>query len=126
MKVLFPALRVSELKTSLAFYQAIGLDAVGQISHANTRMATLALTDEDEVILELVERTDAGPVVAGGLDHLAIQVDDLETKRRELLAAGLVPGEVERPGGTDGPRTVTLVDPEVTSWSWSSGPPVTP
>jgi lactoylglutathione lyase len=32
--------------------------------------------------------------------------------RRELLAAGLEPGMVERPGGFDGPRTVTLVDPD--------------
>src|SRR4051812_8388275 len=112
MKVLFPAVRVSDLETSLAFYEAIGMEAVGRASHAGTRMAMLALPCEDEVILELVQRTDAGTVAAGGLDHLAIQVGDLEATRRELLAAGLDPGEVARPGGVDGPATVTLVDPD--------------
>jgi lactoylglutathione lyase len=112
MKILFPAVRVSDLETSLAFYEAIGMEGVGRANHANTRMAMLALPREDEVILELVERTDAGRASAGGLDHLAIQIQDLEATRRELLAAGLDPGEVERPGGADGPRTVTLLDPD--------------
>lgn len=112
MKVLFPAVRVSDLEISLAFYAEVGMEAVGRVSHAGTRMAMLALPLGEEVILELVERTGAGPVSAGGLDHLAIQVDDLEATRRELLAAGLAPGEVEQPGGAAGPRTVTLVDPD--------------
>ena len=104
MRILFPAVSVSDLETSLAYYEAIGMEAVGRVSHASTRMAMLALPREDEVSLELVERTDVGQVSAGGLDHLAIQVDDLENTRRELLAAGLDPGVVERPGGADGPR----------------------
>jgi lactoylglutathione lyase len=112
MKILFPAVRVSDLETSLAFYEAIGMEAVGRVVHVSTRMAMLALPGEDDVILELVQRTDAEPGSAGGLDHLAIQVDDLEATRRELLAAGLDPSEVQRPGGADGPRTVTLVDPD--------------
>ena len=55
------------------------------------------------------------------------QVDDLETTRRELLAAGLDPGEVERPGGTDGPRTVTLIDPDghqLELVQWPAGHPM--
>lgn len=112
MKILFPAVRVSDLETSLAFYQAFGMEPVGRVSHASSRMAMLALPGEDEVVLELVERIDARPVSAGGLDPLAVQVDDLEATHRELLTAGLDPGEVERPGGADGPRTVTLVDPD--------------
>jgi lactoylglutathione lyase len=127
VKILFPAVRVSDLETSLGFYEAIGMEAVGRVSHASTRMAMLALPREDEVILELVERTDAGPVSAGGLDPLANQVDDLEATRRELLAAGLDPGEVERPGGADGPRTVTLVDPDghhLELVQWPDGHPV--
>lgn len=127
MKILFPALRVSDLETSLAFYVAVGLEAVGRVSHASTRMAMLAQPGEDEVTLELVERTDAGPVSGGGLDHLAIQVDDLEATRHDMLAAGLDPGEVERPGGADGPRTVTLVDPDghhLELVQWPDGHPV--
>ncbi len=127
MKVLFPAVRVGDLETSLAFYEVIGMEAVGRVSHASTRMAMLALSGEAEVTLELVERTDAGPVSAGGLDHLAIQVDDLENTRRELLAAGLDPGAVERPGGADGPRTITLLDPDghhLELVQWPDGHPV--
>jgi lactoylglutathione lyase len=127
MKVLFPALRVGDLETSVAFYEAIGMEAVGRISDASTRMAMLALPREEEVALELVERMDAGPVSAAGLDHLAIQVDDLEARRRDLLAAGLEPSEVERPGGADGPRTVTVVDPDghhLELVQWPAGHPV--
>ena len=112
MKVLFPAVRVRGLEASLAFYEAIGMEAVGHVGHAGSRMVMLAMPGQDEVVLELVELSDAGPVPAGALDHLAIQVDDLDATRRELLAAGLDPDEVEEPGGVDGPRTVTLVDPD--------------
>jgi lactoylglutathione lyase len=127
MKVLFPAVRVSDLEISISFYEAIGIEAVGRVSHAGTRMAMLARHGEDEVTLELVERTDAGPVLAGGLDHLAIQVDDVEATRSELIAAGLDPGGVERPGGADGPRTVTLADPDghhLELVQWPQGHPV--
>ncbi len=127
MKILFPAVRVSDLETSLVFYEAVGMEAVGRVQHATTRMGMLAVPREDEVILELVERTDAGPVAAGGLDHLAIQGQDLVATRRELLAAGLDPGEVVRPGGADGPLTVSLIDPDghhLELVQWPEGHPV--
>ncbi len=42
MKILFPALRVSSLDTSLEFYTSVGLEVVGQVtSHTGTRMAML-------------------------------------------------------------------------------------
>lgn len=127
VKVLFPALRVSSRDASLAFYEAIGMEAVGRVGNFGTRMVMLALPGEDEVVLELVERSDAGPVPVGGLDHLAIQVQDLELTRRELLAAGLHPSEVQRPGGPNGPHTVTLVDPDghhLELVQWPDGHPV--
>ena len=91
MRVLFPAVRVRDLEVSLGFYEALGLEAVGRVTNADTRMAMLAQPGEEEVILELVERTGTGPVRAGGFDHLAIQVDDLEVTRRDLLAAAMEP-----------------------------------
>src|SRR5688500_9084038 len=127
MRILFPAVRVSDLETSLAYYEAIGMEAVGRVSQASTRMAMLALPREAEVALEVVERADVGRFAASGLDHLAIQVDDLEDTRCELLAAGLDPGVVERPGGADGPRTITLVDPDghhLELVQWPDGHPV--
>ena len=48
----------------------------------------------------------------GGLDHLAVQVDDLEATRADLAIAGLDAGPIETPGGPDGPRTTTVVDPD--------------
>lgn len=88
MKILFPALRVSDLDTSLAFYSSVGLEAIGQVtSDVGTPMSMLAWPC-DEVSLELVARTDAVPVVLGAFDHLEIQVDDLDATRRDLVAAG--------------------------------------
>ena len=127
MKVLFPAVRVSDLEISLAYYEAMGMEAVGRVAHASTRMVMLALRHEDEVALELVERTEEPTVSAGGLDHLAIQVDDVEATRRELFAAGLDPGDIQSPGGAHGPRTVTLVDPDghhLELVQWPEGHPV--
>jgi lactoylglutathione lyase len=113
MKVLFPAFRVSHLDASLAFYVSVGFEIVGQVTGGDgTRMAMLALPDEDEVSLELVLSSADRPVGPGGVDHLAIQVDDLEVTRARLVAAGLDVGPVETPGGPDGPRTTTVADPD--------------
>jgi lactoylglutathione lyase len=113
MKVLFPAFRVSQLDASLAFYTSVGFEIVGQVEGGEgTRLAMLALREEDEVTLELVHKEGRDPMAPGGMDHLAIQVDDLEATRADLAAAGLDVGPVETPGGRDGPRTASLVDPD--------------
>lgn len=113
MKVLFPAFRVSHLQTSLAFYRSVGFEVVGQVEGGDgTRMAMLALPHEPEVSLELVHSPAGGPVAPGGFDHLAVQVDDLETTRAALLAALLGVGPTETPGGPEGPHTASVVDPD--------------
>ena len=113
MKILFPALRVSDLDTSLAFYTSVGLEAVGHVTgESGVQMTMLAWPRDEEVSLELVARPDGGPVVPGGFDHLAIQVDDLEATRRDLAAAGVDVGGVESPGGPDGPLTAEVLDPD--------------
>ena len=113
MKVLFAALRVSHLDASLAFYTSVGFEVVGHVTGGDgTRMAMLALPHESEVSLELVHSVARGPVGAGGFDHLAVQVDDLETTRHDLAASGVDVGPVETPGGSDGPHTASLVDPD--------------
>lgn len=128
MKILFPALRVSSLDTSLEFYTSVGLEVVGQVtSHTGTRMAMLAWPWDDDVSLELVSSADAGTVVPDGFDHLAIQVDDLEATRRDLVGAGLDVGAIETHGGDDGPRTVTVEDPDghhLELVQWPAGHPV--
>lgn len=128
MKTLFPALRVSDVDVSLAFYGVLGYQVVGQVEvDAGTRLAMLALSGEVEVSLELVHRTDGGPLTPGGLDHLAVQVDDLEATRTDLVAAGLAPGEVAMPGGPRGPRTLRVGDPDgyhLELVQWPPGHPV--
>jgi lactoylglutathione lyase len=113
VKTLFPALLVSNLDASLVFYGHLGYEVVGQVEvDAQTQLRMLALPGEGEVSLELVHRATDGAVIPGGLDHIAVQVDDLQTIRGELVAAGLRPGEVALPGGPDGPKTVEVADPD--------------
>ncbi len=127
MKTLFPALRVTDLDAALAFYTTFGYDLVGSVDvGGGTCLAMLAFPEEAEVTLELVHRPADGPVTPGGLDHLAVQVDDLEATRERLRAAGIRPGEVELPGGPDGPRIAWLVDPDgyrIALVQWPAGHP---
>ncbi|MBM6401956.1 VOC family protein [Phycicoccus sonneratiae] len=127
MKVLFPALRVGALEPSVDFYETVGLEVVGRVETDDTRMAMLAAPGAEEVCLELVETPARGPVHPGGLDHLAVQVDDLRATRTRLLAAGLPVGELETPGGPDGPLTATVPDPDghhLELVEWPAGHPV--
>ena len=128
MKTLFPAIRVSNLDASLSFYRSVGYDVVGTVAaDVGTRLAMLALPEEAEVSLELVHRPADGPVSPRGLDHLAVQVDDLAVARELLMARGLEPGEVEAPGGADGPRTSWVADPDgyrLELVQWPDGHPV--
>ena len=87
----------------------------------------LALPRETEVSLELVHLGESGPLAPGGFDHLAVQVDDLGATRADLVAAGLDVGLTGTPGGTDGPRTASLVDPDgchLELVQWPPGHPV--
>ncbi|HEU5485321.1 MAG TPA: VOC family protein [Microlunatus sp.] len=78
MKTLFPALLVSDVDVSVAFYSVLGYEVVGQVgAQQGTRLTMLALSGQAEVSLELVHRADASPADRSGLDHLAVQVDDL-------------------------------------------------
>ncbi len=77
-----------------------------------TRMVMLALPAENDVSLELVQSDARDPSAPGGLDHLAVQVDDLEATRAHLISAGLDVGPVRTPGGPDGPHTTSVFDPD--------------
>ncbi|WP_206665746.1 VOC family protein [Pedococcus bigeumensis] len=122
MKILFPALRVSDLDTSLAFYTSVGLEAVGHVTgDSGVQMAMLAWPWDDEVSLELVDRPDGGPVVPGGFDHLAIQVDDLAASGATWLRPASTSAGSSLPGvltGRSPRRCSTLM---ATASSSSSG-----
>lgn len=125
MKTLFPAIRVGDLDASLCFYRSVGYDVVGTVAiSVGTRLAMLALPEGAEVSLELVHRPADGPVSPRGLDHLTVQVDDLAVARELLMARGLEPGEVNTPGGADGPARRGSPTQTVTVSSSCSGPTV--
>ncbi|HLT60178.1 MAG TPA: VOC family protein [Microlunatus sp.] len=125
MRTLFPGLRVSEVDRSQAFYTALGYVEAGRVVAGDATLVMLRFPGESEVTLELVHRP-AEPVRSGGIDHLAIQVDDLVAGRAAAVAAGLNPGEIEFPGGPDGPRISRLADPDgnpVELVEWPAGHP---
>jgi lactoylglutathione lyase len=114
MKTLHTAYRVSDLRTSLGFYAALGYNELGRvdIGHGAT-LTMLKFPDEDVVTLELVHRPSDPPVQVGtGFSHLVVQVDDLRATVESLSREGLSPGPVHRPGGPHGPQTSWLTDPD--------------
>lgn len=91
---------------------------------AGARLAMLALPGEAEVSLELVYRPVDGLVSPRGLDHLAVQVDDLEAAREWVLAGGLEPGEVQTQRGATGLARRGSSTPTAIVLSSCSGPTV--
>lgn len=114
MKTLFVSYRVTDLDRSLGFYTALGYAELGRVEVADgARLVILKFPDEPAASLELVHRPGDGPVdVGNGVDHLAIQVEQLATTLETLTKAGLEPGPVQYPGGPDGPKTSWLTDPD--------------
>ncbi|MBO0853823.1 MAG: VOC family protein [Nocardia sp.] len=114
MKTLFVSYRVNDLDRSLAFYTALGYAQLGRAEPGDgSRLVILAFPGEAAASLELVHRPAGGSVdVGSGFDHLAIQVDDLAATLGRLTAAGLKPGPAQYPGGSDGPKTSWLTDPD--------------
>ena len=127
MRTLFVGYRVSDLERSLGFYTALGYRVLGRVAFDDGgRLAVLSFPDEPVATLELVYRPDAGPVKVGGFDHLAIQTDDLAETLATLTDLGLAPGDIELPGGPDGPRTAWLEDPDgyrIEIVEWPEGHP---
>ena len=114
MRTLHPAYRVTDLGVSLQFYKALGYVQVGRVDLGDgASLSMLKFPDDDVVALELVHRPAAGPVdIGSGLSHIAVQVDNLSATVDSLSKAGLRPGELQRPGGPDGPQTSWLIDPD--------------
>ena len=114
MRTLHVGLRVSELQRSLAFFTALGYAVIGSVEGmAFGSLTMLQVPGDDFVTLELVHdprRGDAGP--GAGFNHLVIQVESLDATRANLRAQGIEPDPPELPGGSTGPRTSWVVDPD--------------
>jgi lactoylglutathione lyase len=128
MKTIMVAYRVADLDRSLVFYSALGYVELGRVEGVDGgRLVILKFPEEPVATLELVHRRGDGPVEVGnGFDHLAIQVDVLTATLEALTQAGLEPGPVQFPAGSDGPRTSWLTDPDgyrIELVEWPAGHP---
>jgi lactoylglutathione lyase len=114
MRTLHVGLRVSDLARSLAFYTAVGYTVVGTVEGTDFGSLTmLRLPGDDFVSIELVHDPAKGKVDLGtGINHLVIQVESLEATVADLAAKGIGAEPPGAPGGTDGPRTSWLTDPD--------------
>jgi lactoylglutathione lyase len=111
MRMLHLGLRVTDLERSLAFYAALGYAKVGSVPETGFGSLTmLQLPDDPFVSLELVH-DPARPVEdTGAVNHLVVQVDDLEAAIADLAAKGVTAEPPAEPG--PGLRTSWLTDPD--------------
>src|SRR5262245_19624458 len=111
MRMLHLGLRVTDLDRSLAFYTALGYAELGRVPEtAFGSLTMLQLPDDPFVSLELVH-DPARPVNdTGAVNHLVIQVDDLDVTIADLATRG-VTAEPPTAAGPD-LRTSWLTDPD--------------
>jgi lactoylglutathione lyase len=114
MRTLNVGLRVSDLERSLAFYTAVGYMIVGTVEGtAFGSLTMLRLPGDSFVTIELVYDPAKGAVEVGtGLNHLVVQVESLDTALADLAGRGIEAEKPALPGGTDGPRTSWISDPD--------------
>jgi catechol 2,3-dioxygenase-like lactoylglutathione lyase family enzyme len=111
MRMLQLGLRVTDLERSLAFYTALGYARLGTVPETEFGSLTmLQLSDDPFVSLELVH-DPARPVEdISAVNHLVVQVDDLDATIADLATKGLVAEPPAEPG--PGIRTSWLTDPD--------------
>jgi lactoylglutathione lyase len=111
MRMLHLGLRVTDLDRSLAFYTALGYAEVGRVPETGFGSLTmLQLPGDPFVSLELVH-DPARPVIdTGAVNHLVVQVDDLDATIADLATRGLPAEPAAEPG--PGIRTTWLTDPD--------------
>lgn len=111
MRMLHLGLRVTDLDRSVAFYSALGYAKVGSVPETDFGSLTmLQLPDDPFVSLELVH-DPARPVVdTSAVNHLVVQVDDLDAAIADLAAKGVAAEPAADLGA--GLRTSWLTDPD--------------
>jgi lactoylglutathione lyase len=115
MKTLHTAYRVQDLDRSIDFYSAVGFLELGRVELPDgTTLLMLHLAgDGDVVTLELVYDPRVVALdIGNGFSHIAVQVDDLDSKLSELSQAGLSVPDPQLPAGAGGPKTCFLHDPD--------------
>jgi catechol 2,3-dioxygenase-like lactoylglutathione lyase family enzyme len=110
MRMLHLGLRVSDLEQSLAFYTALGYAELGGVPETEFGSLTmLQLPDDPFVSLELVHDPERPVEDVGAVNHLVVQVDDLDATIADLAARGVAAEPPAEPGPRI--RTSWLTDP---------------
>lgn len=128
MRTLHFGLRVADLERSLAFYTAVGYEVVGTVPETPLgHLTMLKLPGDDFVTIELVHDPAEGQVSPGaGLSHFVIKVELLDAAVTALAAQGVDIAAPGSPGGSDGPRTTWITDPDgnrIELVEWPAGHP---
>ncbi|GAA5040369.1 lactoylglutathione lyase [Thermocatellispora tengchongensis] len=111
MRMLHLGLRVTDLERSPAFYTALGYAELGHVAETEFGSLTmLQLPGDPFVSLELVH-DPARPVTdISAVNHLVVQVDDLDATIADLAGRGVT---AEPPADLgQGMRTSWLTDPD--------------
>ena len=109
--MLHVGLRVTDLERSLAFYSALGYVVLGGVPETEFGSLTmLQLPDDPFVSLELVHDPTRPVKDVSAVNHLVVQVDDLETTIADLATMGVTAEAPAEPG--PGIRTSWLTDPD--------------
>ena len=127
MRTLHVGLRVADLQRSLAFYNAIGYEVLGEVPATELGSLTMLKLPGDEFVsLELVHDPGRDVVHPGGLNHVVIHVESMNEVVADLAARGV---HVEPPGSPDGSRnfwTAWVTDPDgyrIELVQWPAGHP---
>ena len=115
MKTILTAYRVSDLGRSLEFYAKFGFREIGRVAFEDGSILVMLnlVGDGDVVTLELAYDPKIDSVEVGsGFSHIAVQVDNLESKLADLAQKGVAFGELQRPGGDNGAKTSFVHDPD--------------
>jgi lactoylglutathione lyase len=114
MRTLHVGLRVGELERSLAFYLGLGYEVLGNVP------------ETEFVTLELVHDPGRDVVDPGGLNHVVVQVESMQSTVARLTARGI---DVEAPASPDGSGdfwTAWVTDPDgyrIELVQWPAGHP---
>jgi catechol 2,3-dioxygenase-like lactoylglutathione lyase family enzyme len=125
MRTLQLGLRVADRERSLAFYTALGYADLGTVPGTEFGSLTmLQLPGDPFISLELVH-DPARPVTdISAVNHLVVQVDDLDATIADLATRGLTAEPPAEPG--PGIRTSWLTDPDgyrIELIQWALGHP---
>ncbi|MES9538769.1 VOC family protein [Actinomadura sp. NPDC000600] len=125
MRMLHIGLRVTDLERSLAFYTALGYTKLGSVPETGFGSLTmLKLPDDPFVSLELVHDPERPVENISAVNHLVVQVDDLDATIADLAVKGVAAEPPADPG--PGIRTSWLTDPDgyrIELVQWPSGHP---